>query len=307
LGHLLQGRAVWLRLQAGLSAARADQWPGLQNMAHRFASKGGRGQRATAVPALAGLGAGMLALSSGPVLAVPGGQVIPGNVHPRVLWNKMSPAGVWAIDSAPGAAPGEGRRLQPRGALATAVVAAAAGAWALRSARRACCAGERGEALVTSAKSACVHPDREFPYLCGDCPRNPKMPANAPQQGEAVCAVAALVSSAKSACIHPDREFPYLCGDCPRNPNKSLSLQQKGDGVCAAAALVSSAKSACIHPDREFPNLCGDCPLNPKVTPRAPEQGQETYAAAAFISSAKSVCIHPDREFPYLCGDCPRN
>eukprot|EP00434_Breviolum_minutum_P017157 symbB.v1.2.015144.t1/scaffold1124.1/size136573/10 len=30
-------------------------------------------------------------------------------------------------------------------------------------------------AFVSSAKSACVHPDRKDPYLCGDCPRNPKM------------------------------------------------------------------------------------------------------------------------------------
>jgi len=27
-------------------------------------------------------------------------------------------------------------------------------------------------AITSSAKAQCVHPDREFPYLCGDCPRN---------------------------------------------------------------------------------------------------------------------------------------
>eukprot|EP00438_Fugacium_kawagutii_P013490 Skav208883 [mRNA] locus=scaffold270:252528:254389:- [translate_table: standard] len=59
---------------------------------------------------------------------------------------------------------------------------------------------------VFSAKSACVHPERKEPYLCGDCPRNGKV-LNANRE---VCATAALVSSAKSACIHPDRKDPYL-------------------------------------------------------------------------------------------------
>lgn len=135
-------------------------------------------------------------------------------------------------------------------------------------------------AFISSAKSACVHPDRKDPYLCGDCPRNGKT-AGVPsvdfkqdvdtEKGEAcfstVCAAAAFVSSAKSSCVHPDRKPPNLCGDCPRNDKTSglppLDLRQ--EGVLSCAAFVSSAKSACVHPDRKPPNLCGDCPRNDKT------------------------------------------
>lgn len=107
--------------------------------------------------------------------------------------------------------------------------------------------------FVFSAKTACIHPERKAPYLCGDCPRNGK--ALNPE----VCAAAALVSSAKSSCVHPERKPPYLCGDCPRNGMTATFDDEK---VCAVAAFVSSAKSQCAHPERKPPYLCGDCPRN---------------------------------------------
>mmetsp|Transcript_6444 Transcript_6444/g.13530 ORF Transcript_6444/g.13530 Transcript_6444/m.13530 type:complete len:244 (+) Transcript_6444:90-821(+) len=110
-------------------------------------------------------------------------------------------------------------------------------------------------ALISSAKSQCVHPERKDPYLCGDCPRNFKTV----DFDDKVCAAAAFVSSAKSQCVHPERKDPYLCGDCPRN-----GFAKKD--VCAAAAFVSSAKTQCVHPDRKDPYLCGDCPRNPKFS-----------------------------------------
>ncbi|CAJ1451929.1 unnamed protein product [Effrenium voratum] len=102
-------------------------------------------------------------------------------------------------------------------------------------------------AFVSSAKTTCVHPDRQDPYLCGDCPRNPKSAF----EGEKVCAAAAFVSSAKSQCVHPERKDPYLCGDCPRNGAKAFAFV--------------SAKSQCVHPERKDPYLCGDCPRNSVV------------------------------------------
>lgn len=116
-------------------------------------------------------------------------------------------------------------------------------------------------ALVSSAKSACVHPDREFPYLCGDCPRNGKAPGSL-LLAVKPCAAAAFISTAKSTCVHPDREFPNLCGDCPRNPKKIASANGQKNSICAVAALVSTVKSTCLHPDRDVPYLCGDCPRN---------------------------------------------
>jgi len=90
--------------------------------------------------------------------------------------------------------------------------------------------------FITSVKPACIHPDREFPMLCGDCPRDfegAMQAAGAVQQnqdtdlnkeGFADCskcrtkrACAGFISSVKAECIHPDREFPMLCGDCPRD------------------------------------------------------------------------------------------
>jgi len=90
-------------------------------------------------------------------------------------------------------------------------------------------------AFITSVKPQCIHPDREFPMLCGDCPRdfegamaaagdvqqNQNMDLN---EGIVDCskcrtkrACAGFISSMKAECIHPDREFPMLCGDCPRD------------------------------------------------------------------------------------------
>jgi len=115
-------------------------------------------------------------------------------------------------------------------------------------------------ALISSAKSQCVHPERKDPYLCGDCPRNLKTV----DFDDKVCAAAAFVSSAKSQCVHPERKDPYLCGDCPRNG--FFKEAQKTPKVCAAAAFVSSAKTQCVHPDRKDPYLCGDCPRNPKFS-----------------------------------------
>ncbi|CAE7211063.1 unnamed protein product [Symbiodinium natans] len=113
-------------------------------------------------------------------------------------------------------------------------------------------------ALISSAKSQCVHPERKPPYLCGDCPRNAKT------FDEKVCAAAAFVSSAKTQCVHPERKPPYLCGDCPRNG--FMKEAQDTPKVCSAAAFVSSVKTQCVHPDRKDPYLCGDCPRAPKFS-----------------------------------------
>lgn len=130
-------------------------------------------------------------------------------------------------------------------------------------------------ALVTSLKIQCEHPDREPPYLCGDCPRNAAYSsAEAKLKGnstdEPKFASAALVTSLKIQCEHPDREPPYLCGDCPRNAAHNCAevnfedevYRVTGDSKFASAALVTSFKIQCEHPDREPPYLCGDCPRN---------------------------------------------
>eukprot|EP00444_Apocalathium_aciculiferum_P010247 CAMPEP_0183386596 /NCGR_PEP_ID=MMETSP0370-20130417/2487_1 /TAXON_ID=268820 /ORGANISM="Peridinium aciculiferum, Strain PAER-2" /LENGTH=306 /DNA_ID=CAMNT_0025564949 /DNA_START=72 /DNA_END=992 /DNA_ORIENTATION=- len=190
------------------------------------------------------------------------------------------------------------------------------------------------------AKASCVHPDRDDPYLCGDCPRNGKRAVAAfltsakslsvhSEWPQSKTAAAALVSSAKATCIHPDRDDPYLCGDCPRNGKVMVSAPAAdevvpvvaGKAVCASAAFISSAKASCIHPDRDDPYLCGDCPRNGKVmlceekrTEGRQQKEDQAFAVpckacavAAFVSSAKSTCVHPDRDAPYLFGDCPRN
>lgn len=163
----------------------------------------------------------------------------------------------------------------------------------------------------------CIHPEREDPNLCGNCPRN------------GVRAVAAFVSSAKASCVHPDRKPPRLCGDCPRDrpaaglPCSELLESAAEDSVSAffvstgkgsaVASFVSSAKASCVHPDRKPPRLCGDCPRDRRVEDfplcdlRDFTESSEVCSAASFTSSKKFSCVHPDRKPPNLCGDCPND
>mmetsp|Transcript_1019 Transcript_1019/g.2898 ORF Transcript_1019/g.2898 Transcript_1019/m.2898 type:complete len:278 (-) Transcript_1019:203-1036(-) len=264
--------------------------------------------RLITVPALAGLGAGLFALSGGAVFAVPRGQATPGHVHPTAAAAKAAaPAG-----TAVGGHRDVHRAVPGLAWSVIAAVGAAVSARAARAARRARGKGHRTVELsatapgvsrsndgqlqgegpcaataVSSAKPDFVHSDCDFPTPGSSCHPDGEAPAPLP------CAAAAFISSAKSVCIHPDREFPYLCGDCPRNPKM--------------APRVPGKESSCIHPDGEGPTSHGGCLRNPKDSGCALEGRRNTCAAAAFISSAKSACIHPDREFPYLCGDCPRN
>lgn len=201
--------------------------------------------------------------------------------------------------------------------------------------------------FVSSAKGACVHPDREFPNLCGDCPRNGKVPGRLAQQDvQSVAAayaaeapwpaqqptkqaLAAFVSPAKQACVHPDQEFSKLCGDGPRDrkmPGPILGYQQQvyPAGVRAAVTVSSSTSLAGGGAARDQHAPCCNREAEQRklaCEPRAeavnlPTEGQHSQqeriaqrrcAVAGFVSSAKAACVHPDREFPYLCGDCPRN
>jgi len=289
----------------------------------------GTWQCAAAAPVLAGLGMGVLTLSTGPAFAAPRKQaglsacgartVSCGSMRGPSVSSPTAAAPYWgftAVAAVFAVGPAVGRRRVGRGragreaflSVARASCQHPERALPKHSGLSPCAAG----AFVSSAKSACIHPEREFPYLCGDCPRNGKVPhCAAVAKSERVlpgivsaaarpCAVAAF----ESTCVHADQEFPHLCGDCPRNPSKAP--QPPSEGQPLTVAIASAAESASIPPDPDFPSSCGNCPRSLSKALQPPCQGQRV-CAAAFISTAKSACIHPDREFPYLCGDCPRN
>ena len=107
-------------------------------------------------------------------------------------------------------------------------------------------------AFVSSAKSACVHPDRKDPYLCLFLSINVMrlFAASEPSDFHTLKVVIALATQKWLWPLSKMRRQELLLDALPWNFVTTV-LQ-----VCAAAAFVSSAKSQCIHPERKDPYLC---------------------------------------------------